>query len=239
MIPPHEAARSAHGSAGIPAAQVGVLVPAAGLGVRLGPGAPKALRTLAGEPLLVHAVRGLRAAPSVGPVVVAAPAAGVDEARALLAPYDVVVVTGGDERQDSVGAALAALDPAVGLVLVHDAARCLTPVSLFEDVVACLRAGAAAVVPVLPVPDTVKKVDGDCVVATVDRSSLRAVQTPQGFRRDVLERAHAAGPAAATDDAGLVEALGETVRTVPGSDQAFKVTRPIDLLLAEAVLRER
>lgn len=233
---------------------VGVLVPAAGLGVRLGPGAPKALRTLAGEPLLVHAVRGLRAAPSVGPVVVAAPASDAAAVRDLLAPYDVVVVAGGAERQDSVRAALAALDPGVDLVLVHDAARCLTPVAVVEAVVACLRGGAGAVVPVLPVADTVKQVCGDRVVATLDRSALRAVQTPQGFRRDVLAHAHAlpversaydtpaippgtAPPA--TDDAGLVEALGVTVTTVPGHEEAFKVTRPLDLLLAEAVLRGR
>lgn len=218
---------------------VGVLVPAAGLGARLGPGAPKALRELAGEPLLVHAVRGLRAAPSVGPVVVAAPVADVAQVTALLAPYDVLVVAGGAERTDSVRLALAALDPAVELVLVHDAARCLTPPALVEKVAACLRAGAEAVVPVLPVADTVKTVGGSMVVATVDRSALRAVQTPQGFRRDVLTRAHASAGGSATDDAGLVEALGVAVTTVPGDEEAFKVTRPIDLLLAEAVLAGR
>lgn len=218
-------------------APVGVLVPAAGLGVRLGPGAPKALRALAGEPLLVHAVRGLRAAPSVGPIVVAA--TDVRLVEDLLRPYDVVVVAGGAERQDSVRLALQALDPSVELVLVHDAARCLTPPALVEAVVAALRAGADAVVPVLPVADTVKSVDGSTVVGTVDRSSLRAVQTPQGFARPALERAHASGLRAATDDAGLVERCGGTVRTVPGSEEAFKVTRPIDLLLAEAVLAAR
>ena len=216
----------------------GALVPAAGSGVRLGPGAPKALRELAGEPLLVHAVRGLRAAPSVGPVVVAAPAADVGAVADLLAPYDVLVVAGGAERQESVRRALDALPP-VDLVLVHDAARCLTPLSVVEDVVACLRAGADAVVPVLPVADTVKQVEGDRVVATVDRAALRAVQTPQGFRRVVLERAHAAATGAATDDAGLVEALGLPVATVAGHEEAFKVTRPLDLLLAEAVLAAR
>jgi 2-C-methyl-D-erythritol 4-phosphate cytidylyltransferase len=235
-------------------APVGVLVPAAGLGVRLGAGAPKALRELAGEPLLAHAVRGLRAASSVGPVVVAAPAADVEPVRALLAPYDVAVVAGGRERQDSVRAALAALDPAVELVLVHDAARCLTPAGVVEAVVDRLRAGAEAVVPVLPVADTVKQVDGDRVVGTLERASLRAVQTPQGFRRDLLARAHGlpvghphdaaavlpgAAPPAATDDAGLVEALGVAVTTVAGHEEAFKVTRPLDLLLAEAVLEGR
>ena len=216
---------------------VGVLVPAAGSGVRLGPGAPKALRLLAGEPLLLHAVRGLRRAPDVGPVVVAAPAAELGQVRALLRELDVDVVAGGAERQDSVRAALRALAPDVDLVLVHDAARCLTPVAVVERVVAALRHGAEAVVPVLPVADTVKQVDGDRVVATVDRSALRAVQTPQGFRRDVLERAHGSTGPVLTDDAGLVEAAGGTVTTVAGADEAFKVTRPLDLVLAEALLR--
>jgi 2-C-methyl-D-erythritol 4-phosphate cytidylyltransferase len=218
---------------------VGALVPAAGSGVRLGPGAPKALRLLAGEPLLLHAVRGLRRAADVGPVVVAAPAADVERVRSLLRELDVVVVAGGAERQDSVRAALAVLPADVDLVLVHDAARCLTPAAVVERVVAALRSGAEAVVPVLPVADTVKRVDGDRVVATVDRSALRAVQTPQGFRREVLERVHGSTGPALTDDAGLVEAAGGTVTTVAGADEAFKVTRPLDLLLAEALLRTR
>jgi 2-C-methyl-D-erythritol 4-phosphate cytidylyltransferase len=218
---------------------VAVLVPAAGRGERLGPGVAKALRDLAGEPLLVHAVRGLRGAPSVGPIVVAAPPTEVGRVEQLLAAYDVVVVPGGDERQDSVRLALAALDPGVDLVLVHDAARALTPVAVVEAVVAALRAGADAVVPVLPVSDTVKRVAGDRVLVTVDRSDLRVVQTPQGFRREVLAAAHAQAGPAASDDAALVERLGRPVVTVPGSEEAFKVTRPFDLAMAEAVLRDR
>ena len=220
---------------------VGVVVPAAGLGTRLGPGAPKVLRQLAGEPLLVHAVRRLRQCPSVGPVVIAAPPAELAVVRALLTAYDVLVVAGGRERRDSVAAGLAALPAAVEFVLVHDAARALVPVAVVEAVVRALRAGAEAVIPVLPVPDTVKQVDaGDRVVATLDRADLRLVQTPQGFRRDVLAAAHAAAPTTgelpATDDAGLVERLGRPVLTVRGAEEAFKVTRPLDLLLAEAVL---
>ena len=215
---------------------VGVVVPAAGDGVRLGPGAPKALRELAGEPLLVHAVRRLRACRHVGPMVVAAPPAQVALVRELLAPYDVVVVPGGRERQESVALGLAALPLDIELVLVHDAARALVPVSVIDAVVAALVAGADAVVPVLPVVDTVKRVDGDRVVGTVDRADLRAVQTPQGFRLSVLVEAHRAAGATLTDDAGLVEAGGGLVVTVPGSEEAFKVTRPFDLLVAEAVL---
>ena len=220
---------------------VGVVVPAAGLGTRLGPGAPKALRHLAGEPLLVHAVRRLRECPSVGPVVIAAPPAELAVVRALLTAYDVLVVAGGRERQDSVAAGLAALPVAVEIVLVHDAARALVPVAVVEAVVGALLAGAEAVIPVLAVRDTVKQVDAlGRVLATLDRRDLRLVQTPQGFRRDVLMAAHAAAPTSgdlpATDDAGLVERLGRPVLTVPGAEEAFKVTRPLDLLLAKAVL---
>jgi len=217
----------------------GALVPAAGLGVRLGPGAPKALRLLAGEPLLVHAVRGLREAPEVGEIVVAAPPGEAGEVAALLSAYDVAVVEGGDTRSRSVAAALAALPPGVELVLVHDAARCLTPPAVVAAVVAALRDGAEAVVPVLALADTVKRVDEERVLATVPRADLRAAQTPQGFRREVLEAAHAGAGDLHTDDAGMVEALGGAVVTVTGHEEAFKVTRPLDLLLAEAVLRER
>ena len=214
---------------------VGVVVPAAGAGTRLGGGVPKALRPVGGEPLLLHAVRRLLEAPSVGPVVVVAPAAAVADVAALLGPT-VTVVAGGAERQDSVRLGLAALQPEVDLVLVHDAARAFVPVAVVEAVVAALRAGAAAVVPVLPVSDTVKRVAGDVVVETVDRAELRAVQTPQGFARSVLEAAHASD-VPVTDDASMVEAQGVKVVTVPGSALAFKVTNPVDLALAEAVLR--
>jgi 2-C-methyl-D-erythritol 4-phosphate cytidylyltransferase len=215
---------------------VGVVVPAAGAGTRLGQGTPKALRELAGEPLLVHVVRRLRACPSVGPVVVAAPPAQLAQVQALLP--GTLVVAGGAERQDSVAAGLAALPSEVDTVLVHDAARALVPVEVVEAVVAALRGGALAVVPVLPLADTVKQVAPDgAVIRTVSRDDLRAVQTPQGFRRDVLEAAHRDAAAFVTDDAGLVEAAGVTVTTVPGSPLAFKVTTPFDLLVAEAVLR--
>lgn len=222
------------------------IVPAAGRGERLGDGGPKALRSLGGVPMLVHAVRALAAATGVDRVVVAAPADRVEETRRLLAGEHagaaLDVVAGGATRMASVDAALSVLPEEVTTVLVHDAARPLAPVALVETVADVVRGGADAVVPVLPVVDTVKQVDGDVVTATVDRSRLRAVQTPQGFRRDVLERAHrqhdAAGPDV-TDDAGMVERLGLRVVVVPGHEEAFKVTRPLDLLLAEAVLARR
>jgi 2-C-methyl-D-erythritol 4-phosphate cytidylyltransferase len=223
---------------------VAAIVPAAGRGERLGPGAPKALRLLGGVPLLVHAVRNLAAARLVDLVVVAAPPDQVTAVRALLADHHtgatLHVVPGGPTRPESVRAALAALPDAVGVVLVHDAARPLAPVELIDAVASAVRAGADAVVPGLPVTDTVKRVDGDVVTETVDRSALRSVQTPQGFRRTVLEEAHLAlSDGGVTDDAGLVERAGYSVIVVPGAEEAFKVTRPLDLVLAEAVLARR
>lgn len=181
----------------------------------------------------------LRAAPEVGPVVVAAPPAAVEVVAALLGPA-VTVVAGGRTRQDSVAAALASLPEEVDTVLVHDAARPLTPVEVLSRVVAALRGGAPAVVPVVAMADTVKEVDAaGRVAATLPRERLRAVQTPQGFRREVLLAAHArarrAG-SAATDDAALVEELGLPVTTVPGDARGLKVTTPADLALAEALV---
>ncbi|HET7530900.1 MAG TPA: 2-C-methyl-D-erythritol 4-phosphate cytidylyltransferase [Mycobacteriales bacterium] len=230
-------------AARLAAGAVGAIVAAGGRGERFGAGVPKALVRLAGEPLVVHACRALRAA-GVGEVVVAAPAERVDEVAQLVAPARVVA--GGATRTASVRRALATLSPGVEIVLVHDAARALAPPSLVERVVAAVAAGAPAVVPVLPVTDTMKSVDDAGVVtATVDRASLRVVQTPQGFRRNVLAAAHEAAHAALgddadlSDDAGLVERAGGRVETVAGSGEALKVTTPVDLLVAEAVLRER
>lgn len=215
---------------------VAVLVPAAGAGVRLGPGDPKALRSVGGSPLLVHCVRRVLAAQGIGAVVVAAPPSSVDTVRALLPP-DVTVVTGGATRQESVALALAAVPARFQIILVHDAARALAPASLVESVAAAVRSGHDAVIPVLPVVDTIKEVSpAGFVAGTVDRSALRLVQTPQGFRRRTLEAAHEAAVDALTDDAGLVEKLGVPVSVVPGSAYAFKITLPVDVALAEALL---
>jgi 2-C-methyl-D-erythritol 4-phosphate cytidylyltransferase len=264
---------------------VAVLVPAAGAGLRLGPGGPKALRLLAGEPLLVHAIRRVAAAASVRQIVVAAPAADVAVVRALLAPIaPVTVVAGGAERQESVAIALAQVSAEIDIVLVHDAARSLTPPALIESVAAAVRAGSPAVIPALPVVDTIKEVGpapsvderaklsdpggsldpaqrwgggggglppapadrwgggglppaSEIVLGTVDRAALRSVQTPQGFRHSVLAAAHAAATDPLTDDAGLVEKAGLPVTCIPGSELALKITRPLDLVLAEALLR--
>lgn len=224
---------------------VAAVVPAAGRGERLGPGGPKALRLLGGVPMLVHAVRALAEARLVDVVVVAAPPDQVAQVRGILdahhVPAEVRVVAGGATRQESVRRALEGL--AADVVLVHDAARPLAPSELADDVARCVLDGADAVVPVLPVADTVKEVDAfGQVVRTVDRDILRLVQTPQGFKRGVLLAAHAAAEQAgdlATDDAGLVERNGGSVVVVPGSPEAFKVTRSLDLVVAEALLARR
>jgi 2-C-methyl-D-erythritol 4-phosphate cytidylyltransferase len=224
------------------------IVPAAGRGERLGPGEPKALRELAGQPLLAHAVRALSEARSVDVIVVAAPEGEEARVAALLHPVvgdtELHVVTGGETRQRSVALALRVIPDDVDVVLVHDAARPLVPEDVIDAVTSAVRAGADAVVPAVPVTDTVKQVDtAGRVEATVDRSQLRTAQTPQGFARIVLESAHRdaaeQGLEDATDDAGLVEHFGRPVIVIPGSEDGFKVTRPLDLVLAEAVLARR
>jgi 2-C-methyl-D-erythritol 4-phosphate cytidylyltransferase len=243
-----------------------VVIPAAGRGLRLGPGAPKALRQLNGTPILVHAVRAMAQAREVSLVVVVAPPEEVQGVRVMLldeypppptaGPVDLMVVPGGRTRQESVGLGLAALPEDVAVVLVHDAARPLVPVDTVDAVAAAVLAGAPAVVPALPLADTVKQIaapashgEPEEVLATPDRSLLRAVQTPQGFDRATLVAAHRKLSAAesaesaeqgeVTDDAGMVERMGVPVVLVPGHEEAFKVTRPLDLVLAEAVLARR
>lgn len=218
------------------------LVPAAGRGERLGYGMPKALVPVLGESLLLHAVRGLLDSGCVHHVVVAAPPDDVEVVREALGPVGASahVVAGGSERTDSVRLALAEsahVAPNARVILVHDAARAFTPASVIRAVVRAVGEGASAVVPVLPVADTVKQVDaGDRVAATVDRSRLRTVQTPQGFATGVLRQAYAAADDVATDDAGLVERLGRPVDTVPGHPHALKITTAFDLAIAESVL---
>jgi 2-C-methyl-D-erythritol 4-phosphate cytidylyltransferase len=216
---------------------VAAIVAAAGRGQRLGGHMPKALVDVAGTPLVVHAVSRLRSA-GCDLVIVAAPPDAVNEFAAVLP--DAVVIGGGTTRQASVAAALRVLPADVDVVLVHDAARGLAPATVAQTVVAAVRAGADAVVPVLLVADTVKEVDADGRVRrTLDRATLRAVQTPQGFRREVLDRAHAAATGDdSLDDAALVEALGLTVTTVPGDAAALKVTTRADLVIATALVGE-
>lgn len=212
------------------------VVTAAGSGERLGAGIPKAFVELGGCTMLQRAVDGLFASGVIDEVIVAVPTDRIDEAAAILGER-ATIVAGGSERPETVSRALAAVGESE-FVLVHDAARPLTPAAQIQRVVAGLNEGLRAVIPVLPVVDTIKAVDSNGVVlGTPERSGLRAVQTPQGFETALLRRAYErAGSAAVTDDASLVEYLGTPVHTVPGDTLAFKITTPLDLQLARAVL---
>lgn len=213
------------------------MVPAAGAGVRLGAGKPKAFFILGGQTLVERAVAGLRESGVVDQVVVAVPPGRTDEAKLILGEK-ATIVAGGADRVESVRLALAAAGEP-DFVLVHDAARPLTPPALVVRVVEALHAGHRAVVPGLAIPDTIKAVDANgAVLATPERAGLRAVQTPQGFAADLLLRAYQqADPAAQfTDDASMVEHIGGQVQVVEGDPLAFKITTPLDALLAEAVV---
>ncbi|GAB1812975.1 2-C-methyl-D-erythritol 4-phosphate cytidylyltransferase [Mycobacterium sp. MUNTM1] len=227
--------------------KVVAVVPAAGSGERLAAGIPKAFCLVDGRTLLQRAVAGLLDSGAVDHVVAAVPADRIDEAERVLADQagagQATVVAGGPDRTESVKLALAALPAAAPeFVLVHDAARALTPPALIIRVVEALRAGHVAVVPALRLHDTIKAVDANGVVlGTPERAGLRAVQTPQGFATGLLLRAyaacHAGGGAGFTDDASLVEHVGGQVQVVDGDPLAFKITTRLDLLLAETVVR--
>jgi 2-C-methyl-D-erythritol 4-phosphate cytidylyltransferase len=216
------------------------IVAAAGSGLRLGAERPKALVPLGGRPLVCWAVDALRDG-GVTDVVVTVPPDQRDAFTAVL-PADVRVVDGGRTRTASVRAGLAVVGHGADVVLVHDAARPLTPPDMVARVLAALAGGAAAVVPVLPVMDTVVVVDAAGMVTdAVGRADLRRVQTPQGFDRVALAAAYAAldQDAELTDDAAVVRAAGVPVVTVVGDERAAKVTVAHDLALAELQLHRR
>ncbi len=217
------------------------VVPAAGSGERLAAGVPKAFYHLDGRTLVERAIDGLLKSGVVDRVVVAVPADRTDHAKLILG-RDATVVAGGANRGESVSRALAAVGDAgePDFVLVHDAARALTPPDLVVRVVDALRAGHPAVVPALPVADTIKVVDANgAVLGTPERSGLRAVQTPQGFTTELLLRAYQqAGTVDFTDDASLVEHIGGQVQVVDGDPLAFKITTRLDLMLAQAIVNQ-
>lgn len=202
------------------------MVVAGGRGDRFG--APKQFSTVAGARLVDHAVAA--AAAVCNEVVLVLPP-GVD----WDGPAVQAVVAGGATRSESVRAGLSAVAADTEIVVVHDAARPLARPELFELVIDAVRAGADAAIPALEVVDTLKRVDGDRVVGTVERDMLVAVQTPQAFRVAALRAAHEDG-GNATDDAALVEASGGTVVIVAGDPRNLKVTTMADLMLAETLL---
>jgi len=203
---------------------------AAGEGNRFG--GQKQFAELAGRAVVSMALEAARSVSS-GVVVVVPPS--IPEAEFESFAEADHVVRGGRTRADSVRAGLAAVPQEAEIVVVHDAARPLAPPGLFEAVVRAVCEGADGAVPALRVADTLKRVEGDVVVATVPRDDLVAVQTPQAFRAEVLRRAHA-GSHDATDDAALLERLGAIVRVVKGEPSNLKLTEPEDLVVLEALI---
>jgi 2-C-methyl-D-erythritol 4-phosphate cytidylyltransferase len=225
-------------------AAAAVLV-AAGSGERLGAGGPKAFVELGGEPMLRHAVRAFLRSETVASLAIVVGSDEVARARATVAdltgPVQVEVCAGGATRGESVRCGLAALPVSAVLVAVHDAARPLISPALIRRVLAALEAPWSAAAPGLPVVDTLKLVDGERVLRTVDRRALHAVQTPQVFSRRTLDQVHSrlqrpGGSRTATDDLVLVEEAGGRVRLVRGEQRNLKITYPEDLRLAEALL---
>jgi 2-C-methyl-D-erythritol 4-phosphate cytidylyltransferase/2-C-methyl-D-erythritol 2,4-cyclodiphosphate synthase len=213
--------------------QCAAIIAAAGSGERFGATLPKALITLGNRTLIEHAVVAL--APVASEIVICAPAGYEKQIRELVGS-DITVVVGGTTRSDSVRAGIAALSGNHKFVLVHDAARALASTQLAESVVAALVKGDVAVIPGLELIDTVKSVDaGGHVTSTPDRTTMRRVQTPQGFDLEVLKKAHATG-ADATDDGALVEAIGHKVLIIKGEERALKITTPADLATAISML---
>jgi len=218
---------------------------AAGQSTRLGGETPKQFRPIAGVPMVLRALRPFAAHPEVAQVVLVLPAADAARPPEFLRALGsgLTLVAGGAARAESVAAGLAALGPTCATVLVHDAARPFVERQVIDAVIAHARAGEGAVAAVR-VSDTVKEAAADDpsrVARTVPRDALWRAQTPQGFPRPVLERAHreaGAERAAATDDAALVERLGVAVRLVPDSPRNLKITTSDDLALAELLARE-
>ncbi len=227
----------------MPKRELALVLVAAGRGERLGAGVPKALAVLAGETLLAHSVRNALAVKDLTELVVAAPAELVEEFAQIVvevanqseADVDIKFVVGGDSRQNSISNAIDAIQAEAGVVLVHDVARALAPASLFERVAAAADKTGDGVVPIQPVVDTIKRIVGDHVSETVDRTTLGAAQTPQGFDLNALRAAYDNPAADFTDDAALFQSTGGKVIHVAGDALAFKVTTADDLKRAEAL----
>lgn len=210
-----------------------LILVAAGSGQRLAADVPKALVEVAGQTLIGHCLQTARQVPRIAEVVVVVPRAEVEQIRSQVS--GAAVVAGGDTRDASVRAGLAALGSETASVLIHDAARPFTPAAVFERVIDELAAGADAVIPAVAVTDTIKSISHGVVTQTIDRANLVAVQTPQGFQVASLRAAHTAQSGTVTDDAMLLEQMGVQVHVVEGSHESFKITTPFDLAVARAM----
>src|SRR5665213_193091 len=231
--------------------RVTAILPAAGLGTRMGAETPKQFLSLDGVPVLLFTLRRLAACPAISDFIIATRAEEVDSLSATVSKEKferpVSVVRGGDSRQDSVANALGYVDAHTELILVHDAVRALVTVSQIERVIAEASACGAAILGI-PAMDTVKEVkraslpnDVALITATIPRERVVLAQTPQVFRASLLIQAFAQARqdgVTASDEAGLVERTGYGVHVVVGSERNLKITRPGDMELAEFYLRQ-
>jgi len=215
------------------------IIVAAGAGRRLGAGLPKAFVRLCGRPMVLCSLSAFQRHPGVGEIVLVVPPGYVDRLEAWRRRYPKLsrIIAGGRERTDSVRAGLGALSPECRTVLVHDAARPLvSPGDISAVIAATARHGAAILA--APVADTVKLARGRKILKTVDRTGLWKAQTPQGFRRRLIEQAYARR-GRATDDSLLLERAGVTVRLVPAKGENIKVTTTTDLEIATCLLLKK
>lgn len=223
---------------------IAVVLVAAGRGERLGAGVPKGLAKVAGETLISHSLRNIFELKDLREIVVAVPSEQLEEfaqeiklaAESAPAEIQIRVVEGGSSRQGSIAKAIQAVKLEDGIALIHDAARALTPVELFERVADVVASTSLGAVPVLPVADTIKRVGAaNEVLETVDRSTLGAAQTPQGFPLVSIRAAYANPIAEFTDDAALFQSTGGQIVAVNGNTMAFKITTPDNLQFAESL----
>jgi len=224
--------------------EVVAIIPAGGKGKRTGGKIPKQFRSLAGRPLILHTLERIEVCPSVDGVILVVPKGMRARVQKLLRRSSVkkiiAVCEGGQERQDSVSAGLAALPPGIRWVVIHDAVRPFVSPILIEKVISAAKKAGAAVA-AIPVRDTVKKVTEKGYAETIDRRGMWLAQTPQAFRTSIIMRAfeRASGDRFyGTDDAALVERLGVKVKVVEGEPENMKITEPGDFTLGEAILRK-
>ena len=219
---------------------MGVVIVAGGNSRRMG-NVDKVFAPLLGRPLIAHTVSVFEECPFIHEIVLVLGSHNLEQGRTLVVMEGwrkvKNICVGGVERYHSVKAGLQHLSPC-DWIMVHDGARpCVTPEIIESGLESALETGAA--VPIIGVSDTVKRVEGGLVVDTLNRDALRAVQTPQVFRSDVLQKAYKGKVDGVTDDASLVERLGHRVNTFPGSEENIKVTTQVDLRLAEVILKSR
>jgi len=223
--------------------KVGLIIPAGGQGKRMGHDRPKQYLELNGQPILHHTLKVFQDCSVIDSIVLAVPENDVSDIRGQYQnDFTKIhcVTAGGKERQDSVYNGFLALDPAIELVIVHDAVRPFVDSAMIRAVVHSAQVDGAAIV-AIPLSDTLKRADADGKVEeTIPRDKLWRVQTPQAFRRDVFVDAYNKAIAEGfygTDEASLVERLGIKISIVPGSAFNLKITHPEDLILGQAILR--